>query len=112
MIEFLLNPPRTGQLTLIGKQGSGGTGFPVCHKGENYETYFTYGCQNCGLTAYISHILTFKQHIIIKIPASVFILVQNDAKNAFKELLASVNCSSDWSWEQALKLIVNDARWA
>ena len=41
-----------------------------------------------------------------------FIDVQNDAKNAFKELLASVNCSSDWSWEQALKLIVNDARWA
>ena len=41
-----------------------------------------------------------------------FICPQNDAKNAFKDLLASVNCSSEWGWEQVLKLIVNDARWA
>jgi hypothetical protein len=35
---------------------------------------------------------------------------QADAKDAFKELLTSVSCSAEWSWEQALKHIVNDPR--
>ncbi len=37
--------------------------------------------------------------------------VQEEAKDAFKELLASVGCRSDWTWEQAMRLIVNDHRW-
>ncbi|KMZ70651.1 Pre-mRNA-processing protein 40A [Zostera marina] len=36
---------------------------------------------------------------------------KQEAKNAFKELLESANVESDWSWEQAMKLIVNDKRY-
>jgi len=34
-----------------------------------------------------------------------------EAKEAFKELLSSVNCASEWTWEQAMRLIVNDHRY-
>jgi FF domain len=36
--------------------------------------------------------------------------LQEDAKLAFKQLLASVGMRSDWSWEQAMRLIVSDGR--
>lgn len=36
---------------------------------------------------------------------------KGEAKEAFKELLASVNTGSDWTWEQTMRLIVNDPRW-
>lgn len=35
---------------------------------------------------------------------------QEEAKDAFKELLASVNAASDWTWEHAMRLIISDAR--
>lgn len=35
---------------------------------------------------------------------------QEEAKDCFKELLAAVGCRSDWSWEQAMRHIVNDPR--
>lgn len=35
---------------------------------------------------------------------------QAEAKDAFKAMLASVGCTSEWSWEQAMKHIVNDPR--
>ena len=35
---------------------------------------------------------------------------QEDAKLAFKQLLGSVGTRSDWSWEQAMRLIVSDPR--
>ena len=37
---------------------------------------------------------------------------QAEAKAAFRELLATVSGSADQSWEQVLKTIVNDPRWA
>lgn len=37
--------------------------------------------------------------------------VQEDAKLAFKQLLASVGMRSDWTWEQAMRLIVTDSRY-
>lgn len=40
-------------------------------------------------------------------PCAVF---QAEAKDAFKELLAAVNTGSDWTWEQTMRLIVNDGR--
>lgn len=36
---------------------------------------------------------------------------KEDAKLAFKQLLASVGMRSDWSWEQAMRLIVSDPRY-
>ena len=36
--------------------------------------------------------------------------LQEEAKDAFKELLASVQVSSDWSWEQTMRLIISDPR--
>ncbi|MEW5316690.1 MAG: hypothetical protein WDW38_008043 [Sanguina aurantia] len=35
-----------------------------------------------------------------------------EAKDVFKELLASVKCASEWTWEQAMRVIVNDPRYA
>ncbi|XWS21317.1 hypothetical protein CRYUN_Cryun30bG0045300 [Craigia yunnanensis] len=35
-----------------------------------------------------------------------------EAKNAFKSLLESVNVQSDWTWEQAMREIINDKRYA
>ncbi|KAJ4824336.1 hypothetical protein Tsubulata_004299 [Turnera subulata] len=34
-----------------------------------------------------------------------------EAKNAFKALLESANIGSDWSWEQAMRSIINDRRY-
>ncbi|KAK2452659.1 pre-mRNA-processing protein 40A [Trifolium repens] len=34
-----------------------------------------------------------------------------EAKNAFKALLESVNVRSDWTWEQAMREIINDKRY-
>ncbi|TKY57919.1 Pre-mRNA-processing protein 40A [Spatholobus suberectus] len=34
-----------------------------------------------------------------------------EAKNAFKALLESVNVQSDWTWEQAMRDIINDKRY-
>lgn len=36
---------------------------------------------------------------------------KDDAKMAFKQLLASVNMASDWSWEQTMRQIVSDSRY-
>ena len=36
--------------------------------------------------------------------------LQEEAKDAFKELLASVHCNSDWSWEQTMRQIIGDPR--
>ena len=40
----------------------------------------------------------------------LLVRLQEDAKLAFKQLLASVGMRSDWSWEQAMRLIVSDGR--
>ena len=37
-------------------------------------------------------------------------VLQEEAKDAFKELLASVGVSSDWSWEQTMRQIIGDPR--
>ncbi|XP_057527372.1 pre-mRNA-processing protein 40A-like isoform X1 [Amaranthus tricolor] len=37
---------------------------------------------------------------------------KQEAKDAFKALLDSVNVESDWTWEQAMRLIINDKRYA
>ncbi|MCO5602361.1 hypothetical protein L7F22_056492 [Adiantum nelumboides] len=34
-----------------------------------------------------------------------------EAKNAFKELLEAVGVESNWTWEQAMRLIINDKRY-
>lgn len=36
---------------------------------------------------------------------------KQEAKNAFKALLESVNVASDWTWDQAMRLIINDRRY-
>jgi pre-mRNA-processing factor 40 len=36
---------------------------------------------------------------------------KTEAKNAFKELLESVRVESDWTWEQAMRVIINDKRY-
>lgn len=38
-------------------------------------------------------------------------MAQEEAKDAFKELLAYVNCRADWSWEQAMRATINDVRY-
>ncbi|XP_074556481.1 pre-mRNA-processing protein 40A-like [Curcuma longa] len=35
-----------------------------------------------------------------------------EAKNAFKALLESANVESDWTWEQAMRIIINDKRYS
>lgn len=56
------------------------------------------------------------QHTYIVTSSTTFILscccVQEEAKDAFKELLAAKGVASDWSWEQTMKLIINDKRYA
>ncbi|KAF9619232.1 hypothetical protein IFM89_005786, partial [Coptis chinensis] len=37
---------------------------------------------------------------------------KQEAKIAFKELLESANVEPNWSWEQAMRVIVNDKRYA
>ncbi|XP_051144839.1 pre-mRNA-processing protein 40A-like isoform X2 [Andrographis paniculata] len=36
---------------------------------------------------------------------------KKEAKKAFKALLESVNVGSDWNWDQAMRLIINDRRY-
>ncbi|XP_057528501.1 pre-mRNA-processing protein 40A [Amaranthus tricolor] len=36
---------------------------------------------------------------------------KQEAKNAFKSLLESANVQSDWNWDQAMRVIVNDKRY-
>ncbi|KAG0497796.1 hypothetical protein HPP92_002487 [Vanilla planifolia] len=36
---------------------------------------------------------------------------KQEAKNAFKSLLESFNVESDWSWEQTMRIIINDKRY-
>ena len=36
---------------------------------------------------------------------------QDEAKDAFKELLAAVQVSSDWSWDKAMRHIIGDPRY-
>ncbi|KAL9244749.1 hypothetical protein vseg_018484 [Gypsophila vaccaria] len=36
---------------------------------------------------------------------------KQEAKDAFKALLESVNVESDWTWEQTMRLIINDKRY-
>ncbi|CAK9144981.1 unnamed protein product [Ilex paraguariensis] len=36
---------------------------------------------------------------------------KQDAKNAFKSLLESANVGSDWTWDQAMRAIINDRRY-
>ncbi|XP_057840950.2 pre-mRNA-processing protein 40A isoform X2 [Cryptomeria japonica] len=36
---------------------------------------------------------------------------KTEAKNAFKELLESAHVESDWTWEQAMRIIINDKRY-
>ncbi|KAK6939748.1 WW domain [Dillenia turbinata] len=36
---------------------------------------------------------------------------KQEAKNAFKSLLESANVESDWNWEQAMRVIINDPRY-
>ncbi|KAG6554153.1 hypothetical protein Mapa_004069 [Marchantia paleacea] len=36
---------------------------------------------------------------------------KTEAKNAFKELLESVHVESDWTWDQAMRVIINDKRY-
>ncbi|KAK9844119.1 hypothetical protein WJX81_004940 [Elliptochloris bilobata] len=37
---------------------------------------------------------------------------KEEAKDAFKELLASVKCGSEWTWEQAMRVIISDSRYS
>ncbi|KAL4022264.1 hypothetical protein IC575_015991 [Cucumis melo] len=39
------------------------------------------------------------------------VFANKQAKNAFKALLESVNVQSDWTWEQAMREIINDKRY-
>ncbi|KAK9080223.1 hypothetical protein SSX86_001899 [Deinandra increscens subsp. villosa] len=36
---------------------------------------------------------------------------KQDAKNAFKALLESANVASDWTWDQTMRVIINDRRY-
>ncbi|XP_073025755.1 pre-mRNA-processing protein 40A-like [Primulina eburnea] len=36
---------------------------------------------------------------------------KEEAKNAFKVLLATANVGSDWNWDQAMRVIINDRRY-
>ncbi|GAB4839275.1 hypothetical protein Ancab_028802 [Ancistrocladus abbreviatus] len=37
---------------------------------------------------------------------------KQEAKNAFKSLLESANVQSDWTWDQAMRVIINDKRYS
>ncbi|XVF67412.1 hypothetical protein PTKIN_Ptkin10aG0119000 [Pterospermum kingtungense] len=37
--------------------------------------------------------------------------IKQEAKNAFKALLESSNVGSDWTWDQAMRVIINDKRY-
>lgn len=38
-------------------------------------------------------------------------LLFQEAKNAFKNLLESASVASDWTWDQAMRAIINDSRY-
>lgn len=44
-------------------------------------------------------------------PESLIYANKMEAKDAFKALLESVNVGSDWNWERAMRLIINDKRY-
>jgi FF domain len=37
-------------------------------------------------------------------------MLQEEARDAFMELLASANIWADWTWEQAMRAIISDPR--
>ena len=39
------------------------------------------------------------------------LLEQEEAKEAFKELLVATNVASDWTWENTMRKIIADPRW-
>ncbi|KAK7390989.1 hypothetical protein VNO78_19255 [Psophocarpus tetragonolobus] len=45
-------------------------------------------------------------------PEPVVYANKMEAKDAFKALLESVNVGSDWTWDRAMRLIINDKRYA
>ncbi|XP_021866042.1 pre-mRNA-processing protein 40A [Spinacia oleracea] len=45
-------------------------------------------------------------------PETLTYASKQEAKDAFKALLESANVESDWTWEQAMRLIINDKRYA
>eukprot|EP00967_Tisochrysis_lutea_P085613 scaffold120295_cov20-Tisochrysis_lutea.AAC.1 len=68
--------------------------FPPCnYLGIHLGTPFVTACQN----ALPRRAASTRGHC--------FPLAQADAKEAFKELLASVGTSPDWTWEQTMRLI-------
>ncbi|CAL5209808.1 unnamed protein product [Lathyrus oleraceus] len=44
-------------------------------------------------------------------PDSLVYVNKMEAKDAFKALLESVNVGSDWNWDRAMRLIINDKRY-
>ena len=40
------------------------------------------------------------------------IWAQEEAKDAFKELLVAVQVASDWSWDKTMRSIISDPRYA
>ncbi len=50
--------------------------------------------------------------VLVSVSLVACACLQEEAKDAFKELLAAKGVASDWSWEQTMKLIINDKRYA
>ena len=50
--------------------------------------------------------------VLVSVSLLACTCLQEEAKDAFKELLAAKGVASDWSWEQTMKLIINDKRYA
>jgi hypothetical protein len=40
----------------------------------------------------------------------IFCYAQDEAKDAFKELLAAMQVASDWSWDKTMRHIISDPR--
>ncbi|GAX86158.1 hypothetical protein CEUSTIGMA_g13571.t1 [Chlamydomonas eustigma] len=57
----------------------------------------------------VGDVFVGEKEVIDRLASLLYLLAE--AKTAFKELLASVKCHSEWTWEHALKLIVNDPRY-
>ncbi|KAJ1402839.1 FF domain [Sesbania bispinosa] len=58
-------------------------------------------------------ILILLQHQCIAYSTNGVLADNNEeAKDAFKALLESVNVGSDWTWDRAMRLIINDKRYA
>ncbi|XP_074560461.1 pre-mRNA-processing protein 40A-like, partial [Curcuma longa] len=54
---------------------------------------------------------TMLGHLMIKHLMNKLMLISWRQKNAFKALLESANVQSDWTWEQAMRVIINDKRY-